>query len=224
MSSKTDVELLEAFNAGDVEGYNELVERYQCRVYGLAVRILKHEEDAEEASQHAFLSLFRGSRKFEGRSAFSSWLFRITANEALQLVRRNRKHKEGRLEQIEMDGVVEQADFILNNNRFDQLRIEKTKREGGSTGPDDLVTRLNDLRIGRSISAAVAALPDQYRDVFIMRDIDGEGTGAVAKVLKMTRPAIKSRLHRARKIVKRKLRPVYERYCQDQSVKKAANG
>jgi RNA polymerase sigma-70 factor (ECF subfamily) len=89
-TARTDAELVEITNAGDTRGFDELVRRYRDRVYRLCTKILRHEDDAAEALQDAFLSAYRGLPRFKNESTFSTWLYRIATNASLMKLRRRR--------------------------------------------------------------------------------------------------------------------------------------
>src|SRR5258706_16350627 len=89
-AERTDAELVAITNAGDNRGFDELVRRYRDRVFRLCTKILRHEEDAAEALQDAFLSAYRGLPRFKSESTFSTWLYRIATNASLMKYRKRR--------------------------------------------------------------------------------------------------------------------------------------
>ncbi|MCB0339620.1 MAG: sigma-70 family RNA polymerase sigma factor, partial [Bdellovibrionales bacterium] len=88
---RSDKELIAAFRAGDESSYVELISRYTDKAFNLAIRLTRNREDAEEVIQDVFVTVYRKIAKFEGKSAFSSWLYRITVNTALMLIRKKRQ-------------------------------------------------------------------------------------------------------------------------------------
>jgi RNA polymerase sigma-70 factor (ECF subfamily) len=176
-----DAELVKLAQAGDNRAFDELVRRYENKVYRLAFKILRHEDDAGEALQDAFLSAYRGLKNFKADSTFSTWLYRVATNAALMKYRKRR------------DGHVS---------------LEQSQSHDWSALPDDelLTGELDDI-----LSEGLDRLPDELREVFVMRDIEGLSNSDVAERLRLTVPAVKSRLHRARL----QLRDRLNRYFQD---------
>jgi RNA polymerase sigma-70 factor (ECF subfamily) len=186
-----DAELVKLAQAGDNRAFDELVRRYENKVYRLAFKILRHEDDAGEALQDAFLSAYRGLKNFKADSTFSTWLYRVATNAALMKYRKRR------------DGHVSLEQSQSHDEDAEGLQIADW-----SALPDDelLTGELDDI-----LSEGLDRLPDELREVFVMRDIEGLSNSDVAERLRLTVPAVKSRLHRARL----QLRDRLNRYFQD---------
>ncbi|HEY0841160.1 MAG TPA: sigma-70 family RNA polymerase sigma factor [Vulgatibacter sp.] len=180
-----DQELVARFNEkGDRASFDELVKRHRNKVYSLALRMVKNEEEALEIVQETFLAVFRKLPEFRGESQFGSWIHRITANFALMHLRRKKVSA-----QFEED--IEEA-----NGHFDaegKWEIFPTGMWGRRADQLALDSELRDKLV-----AAVEKLPEMYRAVFMLRDWDGLSYDEIAETLETTVPAIKSRLHRAR--------------------------
>jgi RNA polymerase sigma-70 factor (ECF subfamily) len=173
-----DVELVSLAQQGQTRAFDELVRRYQDRVYRLCYKILRHEEDAAEALQDAFLSAFKGLPRFKSESTFSTWLYRIATNASLMKYRRRR------------DGHVSYEQSQTGSEDNEPMAIADW-----STQPlDDLL----DTETREILSREIDQLPENEREVFILRDIMEQSNEEVAKELGLTVAAIKSRLHRAR--------------------------
>jgi RNA polymerase sigma-70 factor (ECF subfamily) len=173
-----DEELVRSAQAGETRAFDELVGRYQEKVYRLAFKILRHEEDASEALQDAFLSAFRGLRNFKAESTFSTWLYRIATNAALMKYRKRR------------DGHVSLEQSQTGTEDAEGLQIPDW-----STQPvEDLLT----AETRRVMEEAFDRLPEELRVVFELRDVHGRSNAEVAEQLGLTVAAVKSRLHRAR--------------------------
>ena len=97
-SVKTDNQLIKEFRKGDMGSYEELISRYSDKAYSLAARMCRNSEDAEEVLQDVFTTVFRKLKDFEGKSSFSSWLYRITVNASLMKLRKNRQNRSILLE------------------------------------------------------------------------------------------------------------------------------
>ena len=173
-----DAQLVVRTQGGDTRAFDELVRRYRDKVYRLAFKILRHEEDAAEALQDAFLSAFRGLKNFKAESTFSTWLYRITTNAALM---KYRKRREGHVS-------LEQS-----QSRDDDL--QPMELADWSQIPED---QLEDRETWQVLMDAVEQLPDDLKTVFYRRDWLEESNAEVADALSLSVAAVKSRLHRAR--------------------------
>jgi len=173
-----DAELVKLAQAGDTRAFDELVRRYRDKVYRLSYKILRHEEDAAEALQDAFLSAFRGLKNFKAESTFSTWLYRIATNASLMKYRRRR------------DGHVSLEQSQSNDGSGEPMQI-----------PDWSQQPLNELLNHETrdvMDEGVGKLPEELRTVFVLRDVEGLSNAEVAEVLGLSVAAVKSRLHRAR--------------------------
>lgn len=173
-----DEELVRHAQSGDTRAFDELVRRYKDKVYRLSYKILRHEDDAAEALQDAFLSAFRGIDKFKIESTFSTWLYRIATNASLMKYRKRRDHHVS-LEQSQSSD--EEAETL-------QL-------------PDWSKQPLNELLNSETrevMEEGIQRLPEELRTVFVLRDVEGLSNSEVANILDLTVAAVKSRLHRAR--------------------------
>jgi RNA polymerase sigma-70 factor (ECF subfamily) len=175
---RSDAELVELTAAGDNRAFDELVVRYRERVYRLCMKILRHEDDAAEALQDAFLSAYRGLRNFKRESRFSTWLYRIATNASLMKLRRRR---EGHFSYEQSQGGHEDA--------------EPMAIPDWSTQP---LEELLDAETRELLEREVQHLPANEREVFVLRDIMEQSNADVAAELGLTVAAVKSRLHRAR--------------------------
>jgi RNA polymerase sigma-70 factor (ECF subfamily) len=159
------------------------------RLFRTAWSILKSRPDAEEAVQAAYLSAFSSIGSFEGRSALSTWLTRIVVNEALGRRRadaRRRRH-------LEQEGIA-----VLDNYR------EALMRGSDAASPDALVAR---EQIRKLLEQAVAELPDPYRTVFVLRDVEGLSGEETADILGIPIATVKTRLFRGRRQLQAMLAP-----------------
>jgi len=182
----SDGELVAAFQRGDCSAYEELVSRYLEKVYNLSWRITRLPEDAEEILQEVFISVFSKIREFQGKSAFSSWLYRITVNTAFMKLRKRKKHLALSLEEAV---IGEQQSWAAQRSDLCDVNYISSRHE-----------------LRAVLQQAIGRLPDEYRTIFVLRDIDGLSNQEVGDIMGLSVPAIKSRLHRSRLILRKKLR------------------
>lgn len=182
----SDEALIARAKTGDFEAFEELVGRYQDKVYRLAFRFVRNETDAKEIVQDTLLSVWRKLDGFKGDSQFGSWLFRVTANAALMRLRSQRRHAEVSTEEL--------PPGFLDNPQPSYGQI-LSPGENWSKRPDD---ELQSEELRQRIQKAVDALPEIYRTVFLVRDVDGLSTEETAEALGLSVPTVKTRLHRAR--------------------------
>ena len=173
-----DEDLVRLAQAGDTRAFDELVRRYREKVYRLSYKILRHEEDAAEALQDAFLSAFRGIKNFKVESTFSTWLYRIATNASLMKYRRRR---EGHVS--------------LEQSQSSEAGAEPLQIPDWSSQP---LKHLLNSETREVMEEGIARLPEELRTVFVLRDIEELSNAEVAEILNLSVAAVKSRLHRAR--------------------------
>ena len=189
-----DRSLLERLRTGDEAAYHDLVAANTGPMLAVARRFLRNEDDARDAVQDAFLSAFRALDKFAGDSLLSTWLHRITINACLMKLRTRRRRPEGSIDDL-LPGFLE---------------------DGRLQGPEQSWERRADALLEskqsrRLVSEAIDQLPDIYRTVLILRDIEDFDTEQTAEALELSVPAVKTRLHRARQALKGLLDRHFER-------------
>ena len=189
----TDKVLVEEFKKGSLDAFEELVKRYESKVFNLAMRFTRNKQDAEEVLQDVFSTLYRKADSFQGKSAFSSWLYRIIVNASYMKLRKRKQDQTISFE--DLTPVTRQA------------CVENLTEYGARS---DALTLNNELRV--LLKGALDKLPEQYRAVFILRDIDGLSNQEVGEILKLSVPAVKSRLHRSRLMLRKKLQRYYDDY------------
>jgi len=191
-----DEDLVRIAQTGDTRAFDELVRRYQDKVYRLSFKILRHEDDAAEALQDAFLSAFRGIKNFKVESTFSTWLYRIATNAALMKYRKRR------------DGHISLEQSQSGDDEAETLQL-----------PDLTTQPLKDLLDAETrevMEEGVSKLPDELRTVFVLRDVEELSNAEVAQILDLTVAAVKSRLHRSRILLRDRL----NRYFSDKLKRK----
>lgn len=180
----------------DYHAFEELVKRYEGRIYGHTLRLLGNREDAEDVLQETFLNAFKGLENFRGDSTFSTWIYRIATNNALM---RLRKLSHGERE--------------LN----DELPPpESMKRQALASHILDPKDTLLEKEMMRELDKAVERLPEKYRTIFLLRDVEEFPTDRTAQVLGISEAAVKSRLHRARLYIRETLLKKFEEKAETQ--------
>jgi RNA polymerase sigma-70 factor, ECF subfamily len=185
----TDVDLARRCGLRDRGAIKHVISSNNQRLFRTAWSILKSRPDAEEAVQAAYLSAFSKIASFEGRSALSTWLTRIVLNEALG----RRRAEERRRRHLEQEGVA-----LLDNYR------EALMRGSNAEAPDVSLAR---EQIRKLLEQAVADLPDHFRTVFVLREIEGLTSEETAEVLELPVATVKTRLFRSRGRLQEALAP-----------------
>lgn len=186
--------LLEQLRKGDEAAYEQLVRANTGRLLAVARRLLPTEEDARDVVQEAFLSAFRSLPRFAGGSKLSTWLHRIVVNAALMRLRTRRRHPE------------ESLDTLLPSFLEDGHHAELFS---GWSEPADRALERAEVRA--LVREQIERLPETYRTVLVLRDIEGMETEAVAAALDLTPNAVKMRLHRGRQALRTLLAPVFRK-------------
>jgi RNA polymerase sigma-70 factor (ECF subfamily) len=190
MTQAEDATLVREAKRGSEEAFAELVERHQGRVYSHALRLMGNPQDAEEVLQDTFVQAYRNLAKFEERSRFSTWIYRIATNEALMRLRKVSRKKEV---------------FLEDTAGHDDESYHEELRDFARSALDEVL----DAEIRDTLYRALADLPQEYRVVFTLRDIDGLSNAEVAESLGISVPAVKSRLHRSRLFLRDRLSHLY---------------
>ena len=185
--SDDDAALVERARDGSGDDFGVLVRRYQDRVYRLVRRIVGDAE-AEDALQETFLSAWRALPRFKGDAAFSTWLYRIATNAALMRLRKRRPD-------------VVSLDAPVKDSEGEATTIAQEIRDWSATPDEELVT--DETR--EAMEQAVAALPDDWRVAFLLRDVEGLSNTDAAATLEVSVPAFKARVHRARLFLRDRL-------------------
>lgn len=184
---------LEALIAGDRAEFARLVDAYSSPIYRLGLRMLGTPQDAEDVLQNTFLNVLTHLSTFERRSSLSTWLYRIAANEALMLIRKQKP--EVNIERSENAQAGEHDEDLLPTQFVDWSALPE-----------------NELLSGESqkyLDAAIQTLPESMRIVFVLRDVEGLSIKETAEALNLTETNIKTRLLRARMFLREQLSTYY---------------
>lgn len=192
LTEQDDMPLVHACKTGDVSAFEQLVKRYDRRLLRIAQHVTHNREDAEDAVQEAFLKVFRKLTQFQGNSRFSTWLIRITVNESLMKLRKQRSTREVSIhEDFQSEG-----DFA----RFDLT--------DWAPDPEEQY-RGSELR--NILRSALQELQPALRVVFVLRDVERLSTEETAEALELTSAAVKARLCRARLQLRERLSKYFRR-------------
>lgn len=175
--------LIELAQNGDRKALTELIKLYEQTVYNFSYKICRHKDRAENTMQETFLSMVKNLNQFNGESKLSTWLYKVVSNHCLMLARTEGKH-------------------LLSSFDDEYASIDEKDIADWKFTPDK-VAENNELK--EILDAAIQKLPADYRIVFTLRDIEGLSTEETAKIVELSIPAIKSRLHRARAFLRNEL-------------------
>ena len=196
LDQRSDAQLVESFKSKDNEAFCALLQRYTEKVHNLSMRITRNQDDAEEVLQDVFLTIFHKIHLFEGKSAFSSWLYRITVNTAFMKLRKRRQQATSSLDEMSASG------------------DESWSKQRSDTSDVNYLCSRHELR--EALERAITELPEEYKMIFVLRDVDGLSNQEVGEMLSISIPAVKSRLHRSRLMLRRKLQYFYDDYRSEQ--------
>jgi RNA polymerase sigma-70 factor (ECF subfamily) len=199
---RSDETLIRAAKAGDKAAFSALVRKYEETVYRFSFKICRDKEQAKETLQDTFISVFRKLHSFDGKSKFSTWLYTIVTNNCLM------RHRKARSREIEESlEVLDHPPHLRDGAKS----VEVAK--WGET-PADVVLK-KELR--QVLDAAIVKLPESYRVVFALRDMEGRSTEETAKILRLSQEAVKSRLRRARAFLRDELNPYMAQRREEQA-------
>jgi RNA polymerase sigma-70 factor (ECF subfamily) len=195
VSDLSDEELVSLFVTGrDEEAFNELVNRYGDKVFRLAYRITNNQNDAEEILQEVFLILVEKLSTFRKESRFSTWLYRVASNASFMYIRNSRRSSD---KELSLDDYKPYNDYGV---------LDGVEARDWSGRPDSELLGKEGRNV---IEKAIGELPDEYRVVFHMKDIEKLTSKEISSILKLSVPAVKSRVLRARLFLRDKLSEYY---------------
>jgi len=169
----SDEDLVAAFQSGDIAAFDLLVQRWDRRIQGVIFRLVGHHDEARDLSQEAFLKAYRALGTFKSESRFSSWLYQIALNAARDRLRRRRRRHDVSLDEVE-HGAAESL------------------RDAAPSALDLVASR----DLSRMVAAAMGALPDEQREVVILKEYEGLTFPEIAEALDVPLSTVKTRLYR----------------------------
>jgi len=183
LDGSSDEEAIRRVLAGDGEAFAVLVERYQGRAFRLALRVLRDEDSARDAVQDAFLKAYSALSRFQGRSSFFTWLYRLVMNQCLDMKRRDKSDRH-----------VEWEDGGIGENGSRSLLPPEVA--GVRFAPAASLMR---QQLREQITEAIGRLPDGPRETLVLREVDGLSYAEIAEAQRIPKGTVMSRLHYARK-------------------------
>ena len=179
--------LIRRIREGEHDLFYELIRPYERRVYSAALAILRNEADAEDVAQEAVLKAFKHIRQFRAESRFSTWLIQITVNEARMRIRKQHAHMTEPIVDQDEEGNYTPRDFA----DWREIPLETLERK----------------EVRQKLAEALAALGEKYREVFVLRDMQHLSIEETAKALGISTASVKTRLLRARLMLRDLLAP-----------------
>lgn len=183
----SEKELIKKCRNGDRDAFNILVENYQHQVVNLAYGMLSSTEDALDAAQEVFIKVYRNIDRFKGKSSLSTWIYRITSNVCKDFLRK-------RIRTIQSVSIYEGTDSDDDDRPMEIKDSSPTPQE-----------RIEITETQREVRRALDELPEEYRAVIVMYDLEGLSYDEISIALECPVGTIKSRLNRARKALKKNL-------------------
>ena len=200
--AEQDGVLVERARRGDKDAFRQLVERHQRRAFAIAIGLVRDENDAREIVQEAFLRVFRSLDKFQGGSAFFTWLYRIVVNLGIDLMRKPARREAELFDNPGVSDEVESFPFVAQLEGSDPLHAVERRQ------------------IGERIAEALDALPPYHRSVILMREVEGMSYQEMAEAMQVSKGTIMSRLFHARQKLQRALIDCYrEQHGRDPSTR-----
>jgi len=187
-----DMDLVAASQKGDTEAFESLVRKHQTRTMSIAFRMIGDYEEACEIVQETFLSAFKAIRKFRGEARFSTWLYGICLNHARNHVKQRRGR--ARYELYSLDDPVKDEDARMSRSP--------------STSEPSIIERLEQKELQDKVQRCIQCLEEHYREVLVLRDIEGFSYDEIQELLGLPEGTIKSRLFRARDALRTSLKTV----------------
>jgi RNA polymerase sigma-70 factor (ECF subfamily) len=188
-----DFELIRAINSGQFDRFPDLVTRYERKLYNFSLRMCRDAADAEDTVQETFLNVFRYLKDFRYETKFKNWLYRVAASTC---IKKRRKSKFAPERELSLDEFYPQDETEVPDQvpKWALMPLDKLLN-------DELLDKIN---------AAIFTLPEKYRLVIVLRDIEGFSTAETAQILNLTDANVKVRLHRARLFLRDKLKGYFE--------------
>ena len=188
-----DFELIRAINSGQFDRFPDLVKRYEQKLYNFSLRMCRDAADAEDTVQETFLNVFKYLKDFRYETKFKNWLYRVAASTC---IKKRRKSKFAPERELSLDEFYPQSEVEVPDQVPEWARMPLDKL-------------LNNELLDK-ISEAIFTLPEKYRLVIVLRDIEGFSTAETAQILNLSDANVKVRLHRARLFLRDKLKGYFE--------------
>jgi RNA polymerase sigma-70 factor (ECF subfamily) len=188
-----DFELVQAINSGQYDLFHELVKKYEHKLYNFSLRMCGDPVDAEDLVQESFLNVFRYLKDFRYETKFKNWLYRIAASTCIKKRRRSKFAPE---RELSLEEFLPRDEAAVQDKLPNWALIPLEK--------------LLNAELSKRINQAILSLPEKYRLVIVLRDIEGFSTAETAHILNVSAANVKVRLHRARLFLREKLQGYFE--------------
>jgi RNA polymerase sigma-70 factor, ECF subfamily len=177
-----DLDVVKRLQAGDEAAFDEIMARYRRPILSFVYRMLNDAQEAEDVAQEVFVRVYRNARRFDPRALFSTWLFQIARNAALD--RAKSRSRSGFFQSLE---VSDEKVPMIGKNPAEELQS---------------------LEVSGQIAAAVAELPEEQRAALVLAEYEGRSYEEIAAIMKCSEKSVDSRLYRARQFLRERLRPL----------------
>lgn len=191
LSKEEDTALIEKTLGGEYTFFERLVTKYESRIYSHCYKFLRSQEDAEDALQETFLQAYKALGSFRAEAAFSTWLYKIATNSCLMRIRKKKK-----IDFVSIDKPIE-----FDGSKLKREVVDWSQNPALLAGNDEIRRALNEL---------IAQLPEDKRVVLTLKDVEGFSNTEISEILDVSVAAVKSRLHRARLIMRDGLTRYFE--------------
>ncbi len=190
----SDRELVERAQAGSRDAFSALVEKYRAKMFNLAYSITRNREAADDLAQEVFIKAYLALPKFKFQSAFGTWLYRIAVNASKDYLRKEGRQRKVSLEESPPGTLMQEDDTV----QFDNIKETEEQK--------------------KIVQHALKSLPEKYQVILTLRDIQGFPYGEISQLLDISPGTVDSRLHRARKILRKKVHQASARLGGDYAV------
>ena len=196
-----DDELMQRFQKGDEEAFNLIVRRHQQSLINFIARFTGDKDNAEDLAQETFIRMYKAANRYKpGRAQFKTWMYFIAKN-----LCKNEIRNRGRRDRYRVDNVISNGNSISDNE--DEIDLIASAPADIGFQPEVALER---KELNNAIHDAITELPEQYRFPLILRDIQGLSYDEISKILELRNGTTKSRINRARVMLKDKLKPYME--------------
>lgn len=185
--SYDEKELLQKAKAGDIDSFELLIEGIKTKAYQIALSYLKNEEDAKDAVQDSLLKIYRNLNGFNEKAQFSTWVYRVVVNTCLDEVKKKRRYR---------DFIASEYHLFPQENEEDGIFLEVPDHRAR---PEEVLLRKEKKN---TILGCLEQLSDSFREVIVLRDIQGFSYVEIAEILQISEGTVKSRINRARQALK----------------------
>ncbi|MGL5676897.1 MAG: RNA polymerase sigma factor [Cellulosilyticaceae bacterium] len=193
MDEQIEKMLIEQAQKGSVEAFEKLIIHHEKTIYAICLRMLCHEQEAYDAAQEVCVKIWRQIKHFEGNAKFTTWLYRIATNQCLDMLRKQKRKDE----------------VSLYQENKEKGEVHLLEQEDTKASVEEHMER---LAMQDVMSLALGELKEEYREILVLRDMEGYAYEEIARVLELNNGTVKSRLSRARMALKKILMQNKEPY------------